>query len=240
MNISKLFIKLLAAALSLLPYLKPLYGFIKAPVKSYSQKGEDLLVDVYFNRRRFGYYLDIGCYHPKWTSNTHIFYKKGWIGTVVDIDLYKLKWFKRFRRGKVNIVHSAVVDTPIGIGEANAYKFFKKSGWSLVDTLDEKTAQSNRAKGWGEFTIEKINTIDINTLLDSLPPVDFLSVDIEGMDTKIINKINFSKHKIPLILFEDNYFFSDSNRLKAKLEDNGYAHLFTTGGSICYVLKGNL
>jgi len=237
MNLSSSLIIIIGTASSYLRYLKPLYGLIKPAIKSYSQHGEDLLVDAYFNRRSHGYYLDIGCFHPMWASNTHIFHKKGWTGTVVDIDEYKLNWFKRLRRKKVNTVHSAIVDLPKGDGVAEVYKFFKKGGWSLIDTLDKNIAEINRSKGWGDFITEEIKTTDINTLLDSLPHVNFLSVDIEGMDSKIIGKIDLSKYAIDLILFEDNEVYGGVKSLKNKLEGNGYAHLFTSGGSVCYALK---
>ena len=98
----------------------------------------------------------------------------------------------------------------------------------------------NKGKGWGEYSIEKINTIDINTLLDSLPHVNFLSIDAEGMDDKIVSKIDLSKHAIELILFEDNDIYGGRPSLINKLKDNGYFHLFTSGGSVCYALKSGL
>ena len=219
---------------------KLIFGLFKPATKSYSQKGEDILVDCYFKRSSKGYYLDIGCFHPIWASNTHLFHKKGWNGSVVDIDDYKLNLFKRLRRGKVNTIHSAVVDLPKGKGIAEVYKFNQKIGWSLIDTLDKEVAELNKGKGWGEYSIEKINTIDINTLLDSLPHVNFLSIDAEGMDDKIVSKIDLSKHAIELILFEDNDIYGGRPSLINKLKDNGYFHLFTSGGSVCYALKSGL
>lgn len=220
--------------------IKLIFGLIVPATKSYSQKGEDVLVDCHFKRISNGYYLDIGCFHPIWASNTHLFHKKGWSGTVVDIDNYKLDWFKFLRRGRVATIHSAVVDLPRGKGVAEVYKFNQKIGWSLIDTLDKKVAELNRDKGWGEFSIEKINTIDINTLLESLPHVNFLSVDIEGMDDRVINKIDLLKYPIDVILFEDNVTYGGQISTIKKLKDNGYFHLFTSGGSVCYALKSSL
>ena len=63
-----------------------------------------LIVHCFFGRKRNGYYLDIGSFHPKWISNTHLLHKHGWKGTVVDIDNYKLNLFKILRRSKVNTI----------------------------------------------------------------------------------------------------------------------------------------
>ena len=84
-------------------FLKNAFGFFAIfvpPKKSYSQKGEDLIVHAFFGKRKNGYYLDIGSFHPTWISNTHLFHKHGWTGTVVDIDQYKLDLFKLLRKTK--------------------------------------------------------------------------------------------------------------------------------------------
>ena len=43
---------------------------------SYSQFGEDMLLNFYFLRQQQGFYIDIGAYHPIHLSNTYHFYKK--------------------------------------------------------------------------------------------------------------------------------------------------------------------
>ena len=66
--------------------------------KSYSQYGEDLIIDSFFKHHapiKSGNYLDIGCYHPVGISNTYLLHRRGWQGLVVDIDDYKLELFKR-------------------------------------------------------------------------------------------------------------------------------------------------
>ena len=47
--------------------------------KSFSQCGEDLIVDYVFKARGVGRpsYLDIGAHHPYWLSNTALFYERG-------------------------------------------------------------------------------------------------------------------------------------------------------------------
>ena len=65
-------------------------------------------------------------------------------------------------------------------------------------------------------------------------------MDIEGLDTAVINDINFTKFKIDLIIFEDNENYGGNINLTKKLEDNGYFHLFTSGGSVCYALKDKI
>ena len=91
-----------------------------------------------------------------------------------------------------------------------------------------------------ENTYRKIPTIDINSLLNKLPKINFLNIDIEGLDTKVVNAIDFDKFEIDVILFEDNENYGGQKKLINKLEDKGYFHLFTSGGSVCYALKAKI
>ena len=217
-----------------------LYGILKPPKQSFSQKGEDILVNSFFSKREKGYYLDIGSFHPKWISNTFLLHKAGWYGTAIDIDEYKLRIFKLLRGSRVNTIKSAIVPFPVKNSKVNVYKFFSQRGWSDIDTLDLKTAEKLQSNGRGEYAIEKVNALDINSLLESLPKVDFLNIDIEGLDTQVVNAINLEKFKIDVILFEDNINYGGSPLIRKKLEDNGYFHLFTSGGSVCFALKNKL
>ena len=45
-------------------------------LKSYSQEGEDMILRRIFERKKTGFYIDIGAHHPKRFSNTYYFYKK--------------------------------------------------------------------------------------------------------------------------------------------------------------------
>ena len=75
-------------------------GFMVTPQKSFSQKGEDLIISNFFGNQAMGYYMDIGCFHPKQISNTYLFHLAGWHGLAVDVDAYKADLFKKVRRGR--------------------------------------------------------------------------------------------------------------------------------------------
>ena len=38
--------------------------------------------------------MDIGAFHPRWASNTHLLHKRGFEGICVDLDERRLKWFR--------------------------------------------------------------------------------------------------------------------------------------------------
>jgi len=219
---------------SLLRFVGFIYGYWVPKSVSFSQKGEDLLCLAYFSKRGIsrGVYLDIGCFHPRWISNTHLLHKKGWHGHAVDIDEFKLRAMRIARGRKVQTHLGAVFAGSGADTKGTVYKF--RRIWSDIDTLDKATAEEYRDNNFGEFDEEQINFIDINQLLDQLPKVNFINIDIEGVDSTVITNLDFNKFLPDAILFEDNHNWDGDEEVVNILHKHGYKHLFTSGGSICY------
>jgi len=219
---------------SMLRFIGFIYGYLVPKSVSFSQKGEDLLCLAYFAKRgiKQGIYLDIGCFHPTWISNTHLLHKQGWQGHAVDIDEFKLKAMRISRGRKVQTHLGAVFAGSDENATGTIYKF--RRIWSDIDTLDKATAEEYRDNNCGEFGEEQIKLIDINQLLDQLPKVNFINIDIEGVDSTVIKNLDFKKFSPDAILFEDNHNWDGSAEVVRILHKHGYKHLFTSGGSICY------
>jgi hypothetical protein len=215
------------------------FNFNRFHIKSYSQFGEDLIIKNYFKKfeSREKKYLDIGCYHPKMISNTHLLFKLGWEGTVIDTRDRKLKLFEKRRSGKVKTIKKAVVSNEEDKKSIEFY-FFNQP-FSGIDTTSKEFALKMRTKN-NNFVAETIECIKINDLL-SLDNFDFVNIDIEGMDEIVVSSIDFNKiHKPKLICFEKFNSFKDLNSKSIiKLKQNGYKHLFTSGPTVGYYLEND-
>ena len=132
-------------------------------IRSYSQYGEDLIINDFF-KRYFdinGNYLDIGAFHPKMISNTHMLHTIGWKGTIIDLDDFKIELFKRTRKDKVNTLKRIVIPGYSHKKEfCSVYKFNKP--FSEIDTLDKKVAEEIASRSALKFIEEKIEAIGIN------------------------------------------------------------------------------
>ena len=53
------------------------YKILKSHLKTYSQFGEDLFIDDFFQNQKEGKYVDLGAFHPMRLSNTFLLHKKG-------------------------------------------------------------------------------------------------------------------------------------------------------------------
>ena len=209
-------------------------------VRSYSQYGEDLIINDFF-KRYFdikGNYLDIGAFHPKMISNTHLLHTLGWRGTIIDLDDFKIDLFKRNRKGKVNTLKRVVI--PGYSGQKKSYSVYKfKKPFSEIDTLDRKVAEEITSRLGLEFIEEKVESVGINDLLKE-QKFNFVNIDIEGVDEEVILSIDFNNIKLPeLIVFESWKPLSGITSVEY-LENNGYMHLFTSGGSIGYFHKSSI
>lgn len=70
-----------------------------------------------------------------------------------------------------------------------------------------------------------VPAININTLLETYKPIDRLYVDTEGLDSLLINAINFDVHKISYIYFE--HLHSDGAFSVSKNYNRALNHLRT-------------
>lgn len=68
----------------------PISGHAKL---SFSQEGEDMLLDRFFMNQKDGFYVDVGAHHPERFSNTNYYYLRGWRGINIEADPSLMKEF---------------------------------------------------------------------------------------------------------------------------------------------------
>src|SRR3989344_293995 len=69
---------------------------------SYSQQGEDLIIDKLLVGKKKGFYVDVGAHDPVRFSNTKRFYDKGWSGINIDPNPWLIKKFQKQRDRDIN------------------------------------------------------------------------------------------------------------------------------------------
>lgn len=168
---------------------------------SYSQEGEDLVVARYFDGKRDGFYIDIGAHHPFRFSNTYKFYEKGWSGICIDPLPECAELFKKYRPRDI-FVQKGVSDKD----EILNYYMFNEPA---LNTFDKGLAdERNGLRNYKIDKIDKIDKIEVSTLenilenIDVSKKVDLLSIDIEGLDLKVLKSINLKKLRPHLIIIE--------------------------------------
>ena len=169
-------------------------------LKSYSQEGEDMILKRLFEKQETGFYVDVGAHHPKRFSNTYFFYKKGWNGINIDAMPNSMKIFNQIRPRDINI-EKPVSDKK----QVLTYYAFNEPALNGFS----KELSNERAKKDNNYHIifkKDIETSTLTEILDSYLPVkkeiDFLSIDVEGLDFLVLKSNNFEKYKPKVILVE--------------------------------------
>jgi FkbM family methyltransferase len=168
---------------------------------SYSQEGEDVLLDrIIGNIKYSGSFVDIGAFHPIKFSNTYKFYRAGWRGINVEATPGRIAQFRKLRPQDINLempVSDKEESMPFYIfnypelntfSEAHVKEWDGKGNVRLVETVQLKAV-----------TISKI----LQQYLPNKTSFDLLSIDVEGMDLRILQTIDFNTYRFKYIIAED-------------------------------------
>ena len=142
--------------------------------------GEDIFVRRFFQKKEKGFYVDVGCYHPIKGSLTHSLYKKKWKGLNIDLSSVSIDLFKLSRSKDFNI-QAAITDF-----DGKTF-YYENSPINQQNSLDK----NNGIK-------KEIDAYKLNTILDkfNINKIDYLNIDAEGNDNKVISSFDFIKYRI--------------------------------------------
>lgn len=166
------------------------------PQASYSQYGEDLLIKLVLPEPKAkGFYVDVGCHHPRRGSNTYGLYRRGWRGLLIDLEEMKVLAC-RLRRRRDTAVVAAVSD------REQEVSIYSPGEFSTNATINLSSVPSPH----GYRPIGRIHTTTLTHLLDAHQvPRDFelLSVDVEGADYEVIKGLDFERYRPRVICVEN-------------------------------------
>ena len=204
---------------------------------SYSQSGEDLILLKYLKYKNIkkGKYLDIGAFHPRWASNTHLLHKKGFTGYCIDIDEKRLRWFRFARGNKVKTICGAVSNSHEEF--IMVHKFNRKSPFSLIDTTSLEHAEYFKLKGNINYENIKVKNFHINDIFNKVGKVNVLNIDIEGKDFEVIKSSNLEIIDPEIILIEDNSGYFPLNELENFFSKKNYYLISICGQTKCFAKK---
>ncbi|KQM63980.1 hypothetical protein ASE74_12280 [Pedobacter sp. Leaf216] len=205
-------------------------------ILTFSQEGEDRLIERIIGKKHYGIYVDVGAHHPSSLSNTYYFYRMGWRGINIDAMPGSMAQFNKTRPYDINI------EQPISDEVANLdYYMFSSPELNTFDTknvavfltyptvklLDKISLKTTRLATVLEQNLSKLGANEI----------DFLSIDVEGLDLKVLRSNDWLKFRPNLILVED--LFADvmksyNSELSTYLNNVGYNMVAKTQNTIFF------
>jgi len=187
----------------------------------FSQNGEDILIRHYLRNIKIGSYFDLGAYDPFKLSNTAILWAEGWSGCNVDANPASIKKFDSIRPDDKNIC-AAIVTKEEKLEGKNKLTFYVDGGDSSQQSARGSILQTKR-----EQTSIVVDTLSLEQvwLASGLKEVDYLNVDLEGYDERVINEFDRDLFSPKVITVEDHKSCLDevlSSPITRKLESEGY------------------
>ena len=184
-------------------------------IVSNSQLGEEIGVRHWYECYRPGFrgiYVDVGAYHPFCFSNTRWAYEQGWKGVNIDASDRSIALFNIFRPNDINI-NCGVSDED---GELAYYDY-----GGATNTF---CYEGERYRGKKAVPVKTLNSILEEHHIDK---IDFLDIDVEGLDEKVVMSFDWKKYSPKCVLIEILHsggiesIISDSN-IHKKMKEEGY------------------
>ncbi|MFC1731686.1 FkbM family methyltransferase [candidate division KSB1 bacterium] len=194
--------------------------------KSFSQFGEDVVIQSLFRNKKNGIYVDVGAYQPILYSNTHALYLKGWHGLSIDPNPSFKILYKIFRR-RDTFANFAV-------GDATKHKYFMFSD-GAYNTLSEVVAKDLMSKKYPSFLgTKEVNSLPLSEIIKKykITHIDYMNIDVEGLDLEVLKSHDWSI-KPSVISVED----SDKEGIGSLLSQHGYKLTAYVGKSLIYKLN---
>lgn len=188
----------------------------------YSQFGEDIVIAGLFDRHYRGFYVDVGAHHPRFLSNTYLLWLRNWQGINIDADPLAIDAFRRERPTDINVCCAVGKSR----GSAKFYKFKNPA----FNTLSEKFGPQGERIATVEVPIMPLNDILFE---HGLGQIDYLNVDVEGLDYDVLTAFDFCRFSPRIISIEmTNADFDQIARepIYEMLREKGYALI-----AYCYV-----
>ena len=176
---------------------------------SYSQEGEDLVLRRFLEGRGCGFYVDVGAHHPSRFSNTCFFYEQGWRGINIEPAPEAIVKFMQHRPRDINL--------QFGVAETAATLTYYIFDEPALNTFDPSLAREREAStpyrlaGTQSIAVERLDVLLKNNLPDG-QPIDFMNIDVEGLDLQVLRSNDWSRYRPDFVLVE---------ALRFKLEQAG-------------------
>jgi FkbM family methyltransferase len=177
----------------------PAYKFSKT---SYSQEGEDMIIDRFFDHKKKGVYVDVGAHHPFRFSNTSFFYRKGWTGINIDPLPEAARLFKKYRKRDINIQKGVSLKE-----EKLLYYAFNEPAYNTFSKIKADEYIQARLVSPQVRKI-KIDTVPLAAILDAHLKegtiIDFLTIDTEGLEMEVLQSNNWDKYRPTFVILESH------------------------------------
>jgi FkbM family methyltransferase len=179
---------------------------------SFSQAGEDLIIDHVFRSRDYDKinYIDIGAFDPWNINNTAKFYINGSRGVNIEPDPVSHAKFLTDRKEDQNL--------NIGIGAKEETLTYYRLSSKFLSSFSKEEVEATLKKRPSVKVLDEIQiqvrTIDnvVKEYLNGVYP-SFISIDVEGFEMDILKTVDWeNKQQLPIIFCVETISYSQTGK----------------------------
>ncbi len=159
-----------------------------------------ILKSFYESKKGYkGFFVDVGAHHPVRYSNTYYLYKKGWKGINIEPTPTAIRSFNLLRNRDINLNIGVASEK----GELTFYCFNEPALNSFSKEVSLKVHESKNYKIIREL---KVSVLPLKDILNRHVPegtkIDFMSVDVEGLDLDVLKSNDWDRFSPDYLLVE--------------------------------------
>ncbi|MDG1893469.1 MAG: FkbM family methyltransferase [Fuerstiella sp.] len=191
---------------------------------SYSQIFQDLFVQYVLGEKHSGFFCEFGATDGVELSNSYMLETHyGWKGICAEP---ARGWHEQLRRNRPNAsVETDCVWTTTG--EKLRFNEVDSRELSTINLFSNDDGHARKRSGRQSTTYE-VSTISLNDLLakyDAPREFDYLSIDTEGSELSILEKVDYSRY-CPRVITVEHNFTENREGIFRLLSGQGYRRVF--------------
>lgn len=194
---------------------------------SYAQNAEDVVLARAFGDRNDGFFVDVGANDPTHDSVTRHFYERGWNGVNIEPLVRCFDALQEARPRDVNL--------NVGVGQSpGRLKFYLVPEARAMSTFSARHAELVREMGYRTVQTH----VDVRTLDDVFAEhvrdrtVDFLKVDVEGLEDEVLGTFDWARWRPRVVLVES---WPEVSAWEERLLGLGYQRTLWDGINLFFV-----
>ena len=172
-----------------------------------------------------GFFIDVGAYDGTLVTNTHFFEDvMSWSGICIEPNPNAYQSLLNRRNCKCYNLGISDVETDMVFRKVNGYAEMLSGFLPYLskEHIDRINYEVNKNNDTYEDIIIKTKRLDNIIRENGIKHIDYLSIDTEGNEFRVIDSINFDECYIRIISVENN---DRNNRVKNLLESKGFKFL---------------
>ncbi len=188
---------------------------------SKSQIFQDLFVQYVLSQKPNGFFVEFGATNGVDLSNTYLLEKhSGWSGILAEPAKC---WHEDLRRNR-----GCTLDFRCVWDKNDEQLQFKEASFAELSTIESFESNDLHAKHREKGEVYTVTTVALNSLLrehQAPAKIDYMSVDTEGSELKILSAFDFDQYKVNVITVEHN-FTEDRAAIHSLLTSKGFSRKF--------------